>query len=115
MKMFRQNNLNKIKVLQRTKSRQIKGNRHDIIPNRKKTKNDLVSRKEEKFSCDECIFKTNIKQSLKKHNKSSCEAKFFATISKLSPGRGDYSLPVFLVLPLAAETHQSRDLHPADC
>ena len=39
----------------------------DNLPNRKKTK-------EEKFNCDECQFKTNIKKALKQHKETSCQA-----------------------------------------
>ena len=40
----------------------------DNLPSRKKTKGG-------KYSCDECIYKTNSKQSLKKHKETKCESK----------------------------------------
>ena len=50
-------------------------NTDDNASTRKKPKSaDVVSKKEGKYSCDECNYKTQSKKSLKKHKETSCEA-----------------------------------------
>ena len=41
----------------------------------KKTKNDVASKKEDKFTCDMCSHKTHSKTLLQNHKEASCESK----------------------------------------
>ena len=51
----------------------------DINPTQKKSKgnSNLISRTEEKFSCDQCKFKAHVKRSLTSHAKKLFWRKFF--------------------------------------
>ena len=54
-----------------TKKRKSTDGSDDSISSSKKTKNDLVSKKEGKFACDECNQKTHSENLLKKHKETS--------------------------------------------